>query len=226
VTGKLQKEVDIDQLPLQLAVIDFIGEEDDGVFRKKEEKEVNNGNEEVTRATEEVIKSVEKKIENNVDYKVEKSIDSKVEKNKEAGQEVKVKEVLKEEKTNNCGCDLTRIEESWGKLLSCIKPHNHSVEAFLRATRPKMFNGKKLVVEVFYPFHKDKLEELKNKQIVETEIKNVFGISAVFECVLSKDKKKPLVVNNDTPIEDVTSKLEESKNKEDDLYSVVKDIFS
>jgi DNA polymerase III subunit gamma/tau len=162
--GKLQKEVDIDQLPLQLAVVEFVG----GEIKKGEKKE-----------------------------------------------EVK-EEVIKEE---ICGCDLTKIEESWGKLLSCVKPHNHSVEAFLRATRPKMFNGKKLVVEVFYPFHKDKLEELKNKQIVEMGIQNVFGINAVFECVLSKDKKKPLVVNNDTPMEEVTS-------KEDDLYSVVKDIFS
>jgi hypothetical protein len=100
------------------------------------------------------------------------------------------------------------------------------VEAFLRATRPKIFDGRRLVVEVFYPFHKDKLEELKNKQIVEKGLKDVFGINAVFECVLSKNKKKPLIVNNETPVVEVSPKLGEEKKSEGDLYSVVKDIFS
>jgi hypothetical protein len=189
--GKLQKEVDIDQLPLQLAVIDFVGEGE----IKKEDKKVETEKPKIDLAKK-IIKKVAKKDE--------------------------VVEVT----SQVCGCDLTQIEESWGKLLSCVKPHNHSVEAFLRATRPKIFDGKRLVVEVFYPFHKDKLEELKNKQIVERGIKDVFGISAIFECVLSKSKKKPLVVSNETPITEVSSKLGEEKKGDDDLYSVVKDIFS
>jgi DNA polymerase III subunit gamma/tau len=192
VSGKLQKEVDIDQLPLQLAVIDFIG--DARVEKKDKELETEKPKVNVVKPT---IKKVTKEIQS-----VEETINK------------------------SCGCDLTQIEESWGKLLSCVKPHNHSVEAFLRATRPKIFDGRKLVVEVFYPFHKDKLEELKNKQIVERGIKDVFGISAVFECVLSKSKKKPLVVNNETPINEVSSKLGEERKSDNDLYSVVKDIFS
>lgn len=177
-SGKLQKEVDLDQLPLQLAVIEFIGDK-----VKKEEK-------------------------------------------KEEKKELKEEEKTEEIKEEICVGDLTKIEESWGKLLSCVKPYNHSVEAFLRATRPRLFNGKRLVVEVFYPFHKDKLEELKNKQIVEKGIFDVFGINAIFECVLSKDKKKPLVVNNQTPMSEVSSTLADEEKKDSDLYSVVKDIFS
>jgi hypothetical protein len=83
-----------------------------------------------------------------------------------------------------------------------------------------------LVVEVFYPFHKDKLEESKNREIVSKIMSEVFGKDLCFECILSKDRKKPLVIDNNTPVEKINDQLavEEASEKKD-MYDVAKDIF-
>jgi DNA polymerase-3 subunit gamma/tau len=109
--------------------------------------------------------------------------------------------------------------EGWGNLLVAVKPYNHSVEAFLRSARAKTVDKGVLTIEVYYPFHKDKLEEPKNREIVEMGIKKVFGIETSLRCVLAKNKTKPLMIMNDTPLEKVS---EELKN---DIYDVAKEIF-
>jgi len=141
-----------------------------------------------------------------------------------------VLEEIKEEKVvtiDVVGLDINKVVESWGNILMTVKPFNHSVEAFLRAARPVELDGRKLVLEVFYPFHKDRLEEARNRKIVENGLLKVLGVDLAFECVLGKSKKEPLVIHNDTPIENVSEKLADEEKKEDkkDLYDVAKDIF-
>jgi copper chaperone CopZ len=41
------------------------------------------------------------------------------------------------------------------------------------------FDGERLELEVFYKFHKDKLESEKCRQIVEGAVTDVFGVDAV-----------------------------------------------
>jgi hypothetical protein len=82
-------------------------------------------------------------------------------------------------------------------------------------------------LEVFYPFHKDRLEEARNRKIVEEGFCKVLGCELGFNCILGKNKKKPLVIGNDTPIETVSKDLAEDEKIETkkDLYDVAKDIF-
>lgn len=175
VAGKQEKEAVIGQLPLELALAEFLGEGvDDGGREKKIEK-----------------KSEKPKEEKEDEYSV----------------------------SGESAADIDQINQDWGKLLVAVKPYNHSVEAFLRAARPIKISGKTLTMEVFYPFHKDKLEETKNQQIVEVGIKKVWGVELNYKCVLGKDKKPPLVINNETPMEKVTGE----GNK--DIYDVAKEIF-
>lgn len=70
---------------------------------------------------------------------------------------------------------LSDIESRWTEILKHVKPHNHSVEALLRSTRPVEFDGDVLKLEVFYKFHKDKLETDKCKGIVEASVGEVMG---------------------------------------------------
>jgi len=180
---KQSKEVEIEQLPLELAVIDFLGEDGD--------------------------------VEDESNEKIEMKIKDKVE-----------KEEIQNMNVCDLKVDIDKIKEVWGNLLIAIKPLNHSVEAFLRATQPKVVKGNCLILEVFYPFHKDRLEEIKNRKIVEDGLKCVLGVGMSFECVLAKDKKKPLIINNDTPIENISQELvNDSKENKKDLYDVAKDIF-
>ena len=185
---KQSKDVEIEQLPIELAVIDFLDKEE-GISEVKEKD------------------------------KSEEKLETKTEK-------PRIVESQKIEIKSDMEVDIDKVKQVWGNLLMTVKPFNHSVEAFLRATQPKSVEGRCLIVEVFYPFHKDRLEEIKNKKIVEDGLKCVLGTDMTFECVLTKDKKKPLVINNDTPIESISQELvNDAKDEKKDLYDVAKDIF-
>jgi DNA polymerase-3 subunit gamma/tau len=184
--SKQEKETEIDQLPLELVVIDFIGDEG----KKK-------------------VENVTKKPEITENKEEKENIPEEIKETKEV--EEKEEEVI----IDMTGIDLEKIEQSWGNILLAIKPFNHSVEAFLRAARPVKFKGRNLTLEVFYPFHKDRLEEARNRKLVEQGLFKVLGMEMAFDCVLGKTKKEPLVIKNDTPVDVVGS----------DLYDVAKDIF-
>lgn len=174
--GKQEKDVTVEQLPLELAVVELLKNKGSGV--KKEIEEIK--------------------------------------------QEPEEKEELKK-----IDLAVATVEREWEKVLKAVKPFNHSVEAFLKAARPKIIKGNRVVLEVFYPFHKDKLEEPKNREIVEKGLNLVFGMEVGFECILSKSKEKPLVISNETPVEEVSEKLGEMKpmTEEGDIYEVAKQIF-
>lgn len=96
---------------------------------------------------------------------------------------------------------LNDVVEKWQDVLKAVKPLNHSVEALLRSTRPMDFDGRSLKLEVFYKFHKDKLESEKCRQIVENGVAEVFGINPV-----------RLILN-----------LGERQNKQEDVVADVED---
>lgn len=199
--SKIEKDVEIDQLPMELAVIEFYGS-------KPTQPSLEKGGQKSEKKEELVEKKIEVKIE-----------------------EITEQIVNEEEKVDSqhfCSLELETIEGKWGNLLTAVKPFNYAVEAFLRATRPKSIKGNVLILEVFYPFHKDRLEESKNRKIVEDGITKAFGVNLSFECVLAKNKKQPLVIKNDTPIEHVSDQLAENKNDKagsGDIYDVAKEIF-
>jgi len=208
--AKQEKETEIDQLPLELAVIDFLGDvEDEGSPLKKVEKSG---------------ETAESKKNDNVEEIKNNQVDGTKEVTEPVLEEIKEEKVVT---IDVVGLDINKVVESWGNILMTVKPFNHSVEAFLRAARPVELDGRKLVLEVFYPFHKDRLEEARNRKIVENGLLKVLGVDLAFECVLGKSKKEPLVIHNDTPIENVSEKLADEEKKEDkkDLYDVAKDIF-
>lgn len=134
-----------------------------------------------------------------------------VEKKELVVSEIDSKEMIKVE--------LEEVEKRWGEVLNAVKPYNHSVEAFLRASRPKKMEKGILIIEVFYKFHKEKLEDAKNRQIVEIGLDKVFGGKINFECVLGESetrKEMPLKIEN---------KGEEKVVSEAEIYDVAKDIF-
>lgn len=74
---------------------------------------------------------------------------------------------------------LEDLAGKWSDVMRVVKPKNHSVEALLRSTKPMSFDGERLELEVFYKFHKDKLETEKCRVIVEEAVGEVFGESGV-----------------------------------------------
>ncbi len=63
----------------------------------------------------------------------------------------------------------------WPEIVAATKEHNHSLHAFLKAAKPKSFKDDILIIEVAYKFHKEKLEEPKNRDILEKVVFDIMG---------------------------------------------------
>jgi DNA polymerase-3 subunit gamma/tau len=96
---------------------------------------------------------------------------------------VKTDSVLEEEmtvKSSGAGkYGLEDLESKWNDVMKIVRPKNHSVEALLRSTKPLAFDGERIELEVFYKFHKDKLESDRCRTIVESAIGEVFEVSGI-----------------------------------------------
>ena len=107
------------------------------------------------------------------------------------------------------------LDGQWKEIMKLTKGKNHSVEALLRACRPAGFDGRSLTVEVFYKFHKDRLEQSGYRDLVEISAQEVLGIKPIkLVCLLSQTKKRAAdIVNITSP-------------KEEELVKLAEDIFS
>lgn len=116
--------------------------------------------------------------------------------------ESKKKGAAKKKKSNNSEgkISLKLVQDKWQDLLQTVKPMNHSVAAFLKAAEPKEVNNDQLLLKVFYQFHKEKLEEARNRQIVENGLKKICNSDVTIKCVLAekrKTKKKTKKIKED-----------------------------
>lgn len=88
------------------------------------------------------------------------------------------------------GVSLDDIKSRWQEILLGIRPKNYSVEALLRSTRPVNFDKRVLTLEVFYQFHKDKLESSKCRKVIEETISEIFQAPFGVRCILGE---KPVI---------------------------------
>lgn len=104
----------------------------------------------------------------------------------------------------------------WQKLLTSVREKNISMEALLRGTKPLGFDGKNLSLGVYYQFHKDRLEEVKNRKILEDICKGAFSVDEIrvdLELIEREKKEKP------KPQETLNTKVEK------DIIDAAKEIF-
>lgn len=145
-----------------------------------------------------------------------------VKKAMEGKQVLKVKEEQKAEvKTATVpkggGKSLLEVEKSWGEFLNKVRPVNAHVVALLRATRPFGYDGENLTLEVFYRFHKDKLEEPKILKMLDTIMEETIGKRVKLRFTLAKkESAQPPTVNRSDVI-DV---------KGEELEKIAQEIFS
>lgn len=95
--------------------------------------------------------------------------------------------------------DKTKLEQvmkKWKEILEELKPHNHSLEALLKAAQPAEFDGKCLILEVFYKFHKDRLEEQRYRLMVEEVIAKVLDQPITIQYRLGNKKNQDDIIKN------------------------------
>jgi DNA polymerase-3 subunit gamma/tau len=106
---------------------------------------------------------------------------------------VREKAKKEEPRAASTGLKLTldTVNSQWGRILGQAKLKNHSVEALLKSCQPVEVEGREVVLGFYYPFHKEKIEEPKNKALVESVISQVIEGSCHIRCVLStKDERR------------------------------------
>lgn len=112
---------------------------------------------------------------------------------------------------------LSKIEEKWPQFLNKVKGANVHILALLKSSRPLGFDGQNLTLEVFYRFHKDKLEEPKIINILGSFAKEIYGQKIDFRFTLAKKETKlPRIVEKSNVLE-----IEEG-----DLAQIAQEIFS
>lgn len=111
--------------------------------------------------------------------------------------------------------NLDEVEGCWQEILTQIRPLNHSVEALLKASKPMAMKGEVLTLEVFYQFHKERLEEEKCRRIFEEVASQVLETPIKLKCVLGE--KKPVIKS--PPVE--TGKTA----ADDDIIKAAEEIF-
>jgi len=78
------------------------------------------------------------------------------------------------------------IGKHWGDFLNRVRPQNTHIMAILRSTRPIDFNNDNLILEVFYRFHKEKLEEPKITSMLEGLLFETLGFNVGLKFILGK----------------------------------------
>ena len=81
---------------------------------------------------------------------------------------------------------LEKLIDHWSDVIGELKPFNHSVAGVMRSTRPKSVVGGIVTIEAFYTFHKDKLSEVKTREVIGTVLNKLFGEKVKVEIVLGK----------------------------------------
>ncbi|MDO8452241.1 MAG: DNA polymerase III subunit gamma/tau [bacterium] len=107
------------------------------------------------------------------------------------------------------------LEGKWKEMLKMLGRDNFSIEALLRAARPAGFDGKVLQVEVFYGFHKERLEKDQYRKVIEQVACDVLGADTCqLVCILSTTKKRALDGANVT------------ENVDQDIVKIAEEIFA
>ncbi|MDD5704264.1 MAG: hypothetical protein PHU23_19700, partial [Dehalococcoidales bacterium] len=76
-----------------------------------------------------------------------------------------------------------RTNGQWHHFLMDIKSKNNTIHAFLRVAVP-VFDEKSVTLSFPYKFHKERLEESRNRRLVEEMLLKVYGQPYEVICVL------------------------------------------
>ncbi|MFA6322654.1 MAG: DNA polymerase III subunit gamma/tau [Candidatus Buchananbacteria bacterium] len=110
--------------------------------------------------------------------------------------------------------DFEQIKEKWGDFLVCLKKYNASLAAAMKICLPvKIDDNGALEVCFNCKFHQQRLNDTKNRQIVERALAEIFGAGILVKATVDEN-----MVNDFKPI---ISSPTESPASEGDLGSVL-----
>jgi DNA polymerase-3 subunit gamma/tau len=86
--------------------------------------------------------------------------------------------------TGNAGILWSDVLRRWNEVLDACGTINRTVQAFLRSGRPVAGDGDSIVLGFPYEFHRERIEDQKNRLVVEDAIARVHGSRVRVRCTL------------------------------------------
>jgi len=93
------------------------------------------------------------------------------------------------------------VKEKWSDILLRVKQYNHTLFSFLTINKPIHVKDNVIQLGVSYAFHREQINELKNKQALENIIEEILGEKMKVECIIIERKEEPEFVKEDKKIE-------------------------
>jgi len=89
---------------------------------------------------------------------------------------------------------LADVEAKWPEVIQMLDETNHSLTFILQMCKLATLDENGLTVHVPYSFHKEKLEEAKNRRAVEEKITEIFGEKIPLICVTMERSAEPVKI--------------------------------
>ena len=213
----------IPQLPLELAVAEINIEDKEPLTEDKK----NGYNDKIKEPIKKITEKVSSKVKQSGDF-VKKSIglEKKEEKMEQEVEIEKTTENIEEKKekvktVSGSNISFEDIRDEWCEILEEVKPHNHSLTAFLKTCQPIDVKDGEVLVSVKYSFHKDKLAKVENRVIVEDVIEEILKEKVLLKFITEDEAEKM-----GYKVEEMNFTKKESKKEEgDDLVNSALDMF-
>ena len=213
----------IPQLPLELAVAEINIEDKEPLTEDKK----NGYNDKIKEPIKKITEKVSKQVKQSGDF-VKKSIglEKKEEKMEQEVEIEKTTENIEEKKekvktVSGSNISFEDIRDEWCEILEEVKPHNHSLTAFLKTCQPIDVKDGEVLVSVKYSFHKDKLAKVENRVIVEDVIEEILKEKVLLKFITEDEAEKM-----GYKVEEMNFTKKESKKEEgDDLVNSALDMF-
>jgi len=130
--------------------------------------------------------------------------------------EVRTVELGDTVKGSNLNLSIETIQERWNDVLDQVKKRKKSTQAFLMEGKPVQLEENTLTIlfREGCSFHKDKVNQIENRQTIEEVLKQLFGISFSLENFMENEFK-----TKETP------ENEDLEKQEQTLINKAKDMF-
>ena len=160
----------ITQLPIEISVVEICSDENEINSKKKELKLPNKP-----------IKGIDhdESKESNEDLEVERKED-----------DVKVQGEEEFEENVEGVIEVDYVKKNWNTIIKEVSLNNNGISALLKMASVSEIVGRKIIVEVPYDFHKERLESSKNREMVEEVFGNVFEKELFLTCKVCEKKRR------------------------------------
>ena len=83
---------------------------------------------------------------------------------------------------------IDEVRQKWSDVIKTASAENKTIETLLRVIRPRSTNNDIITLEVDFKFHAERLDNNKNKLIIEKILYSVFGQKLFYKCVIENKR--------------------------------------